>query len=97
MREEDLVKQLVKLIDEIDLNEEGIHAKYEEELKKYNKFNKGVLGVLGDAHKHREVDIKTYAKYILCEGTNEEKRELMGCFRSRVCIAKKLVTITRER
>jgi hypothetical protein len=42
---------------------------------------------------HDEVDIRTYARYILKEGTNEEKRELMGCFRSKLKITKGEVTI----
>jgi hypothetical protein len=42
---------------------------------------------------HQEIDLKTYAKYILKEGTNEEKRELMGCFRSKLKITKGMVEL----
>ncbi len=43
--------------------------------------------------KHSDVDLKTYVQYILKEGSNEEKRELMGCFKSRIKVTKKVVTI----
>jgi len=37
--------------------------------------------------------MKTYAKYILKEGTNEEKRELMGCFKTRIKVTKGVIEI----
>ena len=52
-----------------------------------------ILGVLTPAGAHPEVDLRTYAKYILKEGTNEEKRELIGCFKSKIKVTKKVVTI----
>jgi len=39
------------------------------------------LGIQNKNTKHKDIDLKTYAKYILRDGTNEEKRELMGCFK----------------
>ncbi len=93
LREEELVNQLVELLDQIDLNQLGIQVKFEEELKRFNKFQRGVLGYANPQAKHQDVDLKTYAKYILKEGTNEEKRELMGCFKSKIKITKGVVTI----
>ena len=93
IREEELTEQLLSIMDQIDLNDVGIQHKFEEELKRHNKFNRGVLGMNNPTSKHKEIDLKTYAKYILCEGTNEEKRELMGCFKSKIKVTEKLVTI----
>lgn len=95
IREEDLVEQLSKLMDKIDLNRTGVQIKFEEELKRFNKFHKGVLGVSGKQEKHKDIDLKTYTKYLLKEGSNEEKRELMGCFKSQVVVRDKLVTLNR--
>lgn len=89
LREEDLVNQLIKLIDKIDFNQTGVQVKFEEELKRFNKFHRGVLGVSGKKEKHQDIDLKTYAKYILKEGSNEEKRELIGCFESRLIVQDK--------
>lgn len=93
IREEDLVEQLSKLMDKIDLNRTGVQIKFEEELKRFNKFHKGVLGVTGGKEKHKDIDLKTYTKYLLKEGSNEEKRELMGCFKSQVIVKDKNVTL----
>ncbi len=52
-----------------------------------------VLGMKNGQSKHEEIDLRTYAKYILKEGTNEEKRELMGCLNSKLKMTKKVITI----
>jgi hypothetical protein len=62
-------------------------------LKRFNKFQRTVLGSSNPKAKHEDIDLKTYAKYTLKEGSNEEKRELMGCFRSKLKITKGIVTI----
>jgi len=93
IREEELTKQFIKLVDFMDLNESGIKIKFEEELKRYNKFNLGVLGIQNKTKSHQSIDLRTYAKYILRDGTKGEKRELMGCFKSKIIITKKVVEI----
>ncbi|MCC6290847.1 recombinase family protein [Candidatus Nomurabacteria bacterium] len=93
LREEELTEQLTKTLDQIDLNQTGVQIKFEKELKRHNRFQSGVLGVRDPEAKHEEIDLKTYAKYILKDGTNEEKRELMSCFKSRIKLTKKVVTI----
>jgi len=93
LREEDLVDQLSKILDQIDLNITSVKKKFDSELKRYNKFHRSVLGMKNPTAKHNDVDLKTYMQYILKEGSNEEKRELMGCFKSRIKVTKKVVTI----
>lgn len=94
LREEELVEQLIRALDQIDLNNFGIQHKFQEELRRFNKFQRGVLGLSGSkVILEEEVDLRTYAKYILKEGTGIEKRELMGCFKSRVKITKGVVTL----
>lgn len=93
LREEELVEQLVKLLDQIDLNQTGVRIKFEEELKRQNKFYRAVLGIKGKAETHQEINLRDYAKYVLREGTNEEKRELMGCFKSSIVVTKKEVSL----
>ena len=80
-------------MDEIDLNHTGVQMKFEEELKRFNKFHKGVLGVSGKQEKHNEIDLKTYTKYLLKEGSNDEKRKLMGCVKSQVVVKNKIVSL----
>lgn len=93
LREEELIEQLLKVLDQINFNNLGIQHKFDDELKRMNKFQKKVLGMSSPKESYKEIDSKTYAQYILREGTNEEKRELMGCFKSKVKITKGIVTI----
>jgi hypothetical protein len=93
LREEELVLQLLKIIDQIDINQINVQMKFEDELKRHNKFQRTVLGLSDPGATHEEINIRTYAKYILKEGTNEEKRELMGCFKSKFKVNNGAVTI----
>ncbi len=93
LQEEALVEQLISLLDQIDFNTLGIEQKFEDELKRFNKFQRGVLGIANKGATHADIDLKTYAKYTLKEGTNEERRELMGCFKSKLKITEGIVTI----
>lgn len=93
LREEVLIEQLLSLLDKMEFNEHGIRYKFEDELKRFNKFQRTVLGLSKSGTSNDDIDIKTYAKYILKEGSNEEKRELMGCFRSKLKITKGIVEI----
>lgn len=95
LREEDLTEQFVQIMDQLDLNETGLKVKFEDELKRFNKFHRGVLGVKGKAEVHQDIDLRDYAKYVLREGSNEEKRELMGCFKSKITVLSKKVTIEK--
>ena len=67
--------------------------KFEEELRRFNKFQRTVLGSSDPKAKHEDTDPKVYAKYILKEGTNEEKREIMGCFKTKLKITKGVVEV----
>jgi len=39
------------------------------------------------------VDIKDYAKFILKEGLIEEKRELLSCFKSKIILKNKIISL----
>lgn len=93
LREEELVNQLLGILDQIDMSDLGVQIKFEQELKRHNRFQRTVLRLSDPKAKHIDVDARTYAKYILKEGTNEEKRELMGCFKSKIRITKGIVTV----
>lgn len=93
LREEDLVAQLITLIDKVDLTETAVRVKFEDELKRHNKFHRAVLGMKGKADSHHEIDLRDYAKYVLQEGSNEEKRELIGCFASRISVTRKVLAL----
>lgn len=95
IREEELIDQLIKIIDKIDVNEIGMRYKFEEEIKRFQKFQKGVLGIKENPKTEKEIDIRTYAKYLLREGSVIEKRELLACMKSKLIIVKRVVKLQK--
>lgn len=95
LREEELIGQLTAILDEIDVNEIGMRHKFEEEVARYNKFQKTVLGADKGKASAKDVDLRTYAKYLLKEGSVIEKRELLSCMRSRLVIRNRVVVLER--
>jgi len=69
--------------------------KFEEEIKRFQKFQKGVLGIKENPKTEKEIDIRTYAKYLLREGSVIEKRELLACMKSKLIIIKKVVALEK--
>ena len=41
------------------------------------------------------VDIRGYARYVLRDGSDIEKRELLGCLRSKICLSNKKITLSQ--
>lgn len=63
----------------------------------YRKFSYGVLGLEAEFDKRPiESDIRNYAKYILSEGSKDEKRELLSCLRSRIEIKDKRIILLNK-
>ncbi len=96
IREEDLIKQLIDLLDKINLNKLGVKENLEEERKRYDKFRKAVLGLREkDEQAVKEINIKNYARYVLTEGTILEKRELLYNLRSKLILKHKVVYLEK--
>jgi DNA invertase Pin-like site-specific DNA recombinase len=96
LREEDLIEQLVKLIDKIDLNEMHMRQKFEEEVARINKFQESFFDAKNLASaKGKHIDLKDYAVYLLREGPIAEKREFMGCIKSRFLLSNKTVMLEK--
>jgi DNA invertase Pin-like site-specific DNA recombinase len=92
IREEELIDQLIKTMDQIDINEIGMKHKFEEEVARLTKFQKSFFG---EAHikKQKDIDLRSYAKYLLKEGSVIEKRELLACMKSRFVMTAKILTL----
>ncbi len=92
IREEELLNQLLGIMDKIDVDEIGAQEQIKNEVMRYRKFAYGVLGQEnGLTARSIDVDIRNYAKYILTEGSKEEKRELLKCLKSRLELKEKSV------
>ncbi|HSX25316.1 MAG TPA: recombinase family protein [Candidatus Andersenbacteria bacterium] len=94
IREEDLLNQLLKLIDTIDIYEIVVHEKLEKELLRYQKFTQGVLNMGTTPMNAPMVDIRSYAKYVLKEGTREEKRDVLSCLKNNLILKNQIIYIS---
>lgn len=98
LREEELVSQLIRIIDELDVNEIGLKKQFQDEVDRYNRFQKTVLNMNGnekEINKDQEFNIKTYARYVLKEGSIIEKRELLSCLKSKLIMKNKELSLTK--
>jgi site-specific DNA recombinase len=96
IREEELIKELLKIIDQVEIDKLGMRCKLEAEVERYNKFQKVVLNTSSDETLPiKKVDVKTYAKYLLQEGSISEKRELLALLQSKLIYQNKTVTLVK--
>jgi len=95
IREEELITELLKILDKVDINELGMRQKLEDEIARFNIFQRSVLGSTDKVKNREDMDIRNYAKYILKEGSVSEKRELLGNLRSRIIYKDKTLTLLK--
>lgn len=93
IREEYLIKEMLKILDKVNINELGMRQKLEDEISRFNIFQRSVMGSTDKIQKNTETDIRNYAKYILKEGQVTEKRELLANLRSRIVYKDKVLTL----
>lgn len=92
INENDLIQQFINLMDEINIDEISIKQKIKNEIERIKKFNKNVLGT-NEVIEAKEIDIRNYAKHILKQGSDTEKRELLGCFGNKIKLINKKIHI----
>lgn len=96
INEKDLIEELLKIIDIVDVDELGIRGKMKEELHRFNKFQQRVLGIKTKQEpKQIETDVRTYAKYLLKEGAITEKRELLSNLKSKLTYKNKKLELMK--
>ncbi|NLZ96981.1 MAG: recombinase family protein [Candidatus Magasanikbacteria bacterium] len=94
IREEELIFELLKIMDKVDINELGMRVKLEAEVNRFNKFQNMILQDKNPNRKTKPaVDMRVYAKYVLKEGSSIEKRELLVNLRSRITLKDKKLTL----
>jgi DNA invertase Pin-like site-specific DNA recombinase len=85
IREEELLEQLLNLIDNLDLDKTGLQQQVEQELNKLKSFSQGILGkTMDEKILASSFDAKSYAKYVLGNGSREEKQKLLKSLESKL-------------
>jgi hypothetical protein len=93
INEQDLIKQFESLMDTINLDEIGIKEKIKAEVERVKKFQRVILGTK-EKIEVNDIDIRNYAKYVLREAPDVEKRELLGCLKSKILLKNKVISIS---
>lgn len=97
IKEEEIIEQIVQIFDTLDINELGIRQKFKDEISRYNKFRKIALGKGREKSSEPETfDAKSYAIYLLTEGSLTEKRELLSNLKSKLMLKDKTITLRAE-
>lgn len=96
VREEEIMAQLVALMDKVSIKKLGMRDRIEKELERYELFTTGVLGKKETGAKSQvpRINIRKYAKYILQEGSREDKRELLKHLKSELVLKDKKVYLS---
>ncbi len=93
IKEEELIKQLIPLMEKIEMDENIIRKKFEREYRRIAKFQKAFFkNQINNTVK--DFDPKKYLTYILNEGTIGEKRELMGYIKSKIKLKNKTILLS---
>jgi predicted metal-binding protein len=92
--EEELIKQLEILIEKIDINEIEIKQKIKIDVEKFTNLQKFFLGTKEKVNT-ADIDIRGYAKYVLQDGEDIQKRNLLGCFKSKITLKEKIISLSK--
>jgi site-specific DNA recombinase len=92
--ERELLKQFNELIEKINLNEIEVKEKIKYDVERFSKLQKFLLGTK-EKIDIPNIDVRGYAKYVLKEGTDIEKRELLGCLKSKILLSNKTITLSK--
>lgn len=90
INETELIEQLQALIDIVELSETNVLKKVREEVARYKKFSKSLLGE-NIKITVSDIDVKDFVKFLLKDGTFEEKRAVLSCVTSQIVLSKKKV------
>ena len=82
-------------MDTINIDEIGIKEKIKAEVKRIKKFQRSVLST-NNKIVVKDIDIRNYAKYVLKEATDVEKRELLGCLKSKIKLESKRIYLEHK-
>ena len=87
-------QQFEELIEKIDINEIQIKEKIKADVEKFTNLQNFFLGTK-EKPKISNINIRGYAKYVLKEGSDIEKRELLGCLKSKILLKNKEISLSK--
>jgi hypothetical protein len=79
-------------MNDLDIQTVPMREKINDDLKRFKKFEQMLLGSKSTAAV-KDIDIRNYAKFILQEGSMDEKREFIRCLKSEIVLTDRKVSL----
>lgn len=76
IEENELTKQLIELMDGVNLDKFLLRTEYEYEVKRFHKYSSTLSGTYQKEAK-ANIDIRTHMKFVITDGSPEEKKRLL--------------------
>lgn len=92
IREEEIIKQLIELMGNLEVDQNFIHKKFNEERERAKKFQQQFYGTKPELSRV-EFDPKQYATYVLTQGSLDEKREFLSSVKSKITLQNKEISL----
>jgi len=89
--EEDLIKQLVIFMKGLNLKHFQITERMKSYIAEYQRVTNIILRQQNAENLFRDIDLKAYAKYVLEDGPNREKKELMKNLKIKLYLKNKTI------
>ncbi len=96
VKESILIDEMLPIIDKMSLDKSELRQKLANEVARYGLFQTGVLKQeLKQSKRLTDINIKTFAKYMLRHGTLIEKREVLSCIKSKLLLKDKTLSVEK--
>ena len=97
IREDALILQLLEMLDDIDINTISVWDSLREEIRRYNLFQSQLLKKDSrDVVSAKQINLREYMKYMISNGSKDEKREILGMIQADIILKDKKVYIEKS-
>lgn len=93
IREEDLLDQLFTIIDDVNIDKIGAKERLQKEIERYQNLTCRILGQKADSDSLPKVDLRSYAKHVLIEGTTQEKRDILAYLKTKLYLKDQKISL----
>jgi len=85
--------QLITIVKEVPIRSAYAKENLQREISRYRNLTETILKRKSPESKLPKVDFRDYARYVLREGTKEEKHEILSCLKTTLTLQNQTVTI----
>ena len=97
IREDDLIKRLCEIIDQLSIDELGVRGQMDLDVDRMYRFHRDVMGIVGDFDNKELGDINTkkYMKFLLRDGNIYEQRHVLLNLKSKLILKDGNITVDK--